>query len=321
MMSEADSPIGSGDDTSNTDGPTVSVVIPTHNSENSIRRCLDSIARQSYTNLEVIVVDDASRDSTVETVKAYSDIDVNLIAQTVNTGPAAARNAGIDAASGDYIAFMDSDDEWLPQKLERQVAALEANPRMAIVGCRACWLDAEGNVMSRFPETPPIVGAEGWKGLLMDSWLHTSAAVVRASLVGGQRFNPDLLVGEDRDFWIRMARQGEVGFVPEMLAQLHRDQPGHMKQNEGRIILDLVTNIEHMVKDFESDLSHKEKRTILGHLYAVAAKTFLGDKDQAKKGRKFLIKAMIRGYKVGDLLQNYIASFETVRSVRARLSH
>jgi len=104
--------------------PLISVVIPTFNRENTILYCLNSVLAQTYENIEVIVVDDCSTDDTVAVVKRYHDPRIRCIVLEKNSGAQAARNRGIKEAKGDWIAFQDSDDEWLPDKLERQIKAL-----------------------------------------------------------------------------------------------------------------------------------------------------------------------------------------------------
>ena len=102
----------------------VSVIIPVYNREKTIRYCLDSILAQSFQAIEIVVVDDASTDGTVDIVQQIEDNRVRCVRQPQNSGAQAARNRGIREAKGEWIAFQDSDDEWLPEKLEKQVAAL-----------------------------------------------------------------------------------------------------------------------------------------------------------------------------------------------------
>lgn len=107
----------------------VSVVIPAHNREDTIKRAVDSVLKQTYSNIEVIVVDDASTDNTVEIINGYHDSRVRLICQKVCGGANKARNIGIKNSRGGYIAFQDSDDEWLPNKLECQMDLMETSKR------------------------------------------------------------------------------------------------------------------------------------------------------------------------------------------------
>lgn len=106
--------------------PLISIVIPAFNRAKTIGYCLDSIIRQTYTHFEVVVVDDCSTDETVSLVRAYPDNRVRCIVLDKNSGAQAARNRGINEAKGEWIAFQDSDDEWMPEKLEKQVEALQS---------------------------------------------------------------------------------------------------------------------------------------------------------------------------------------------------
>jgi glycosyltransferase involved in cell wall biosynthesis len=107
----------------------ISVVIPAYNRAETIRKCLDTVVNQTLSPLEILVVDDGSTDATVATVSGYQHhrISIRCLPLDRNRGAQAARNHGIREAKGDWIAFQDSDDEWLPEKLEKQVAALESN--------------------------------------------------------------------------------------------------------------------------------------------------------------------------------------------------
>jgi glycosyltransferase involved in cell wall biosynthesis len=128
--------------------PTVSVVIPAYQSEFRIGETLERLARQSYTDFEVVVVDDGSTDATSEIVRRFAAKDprVRLVVQE-NGGIAAARNRGIEAAEGELIAFLDDDDRWHPRKLELQVARLEEVPEASVVSCFSALVDPEGTLL------------------------------------------------------------------------------------------------------------------------------------------------------------------------------
>jgi glycosyltransferase involved in cell wall biosynthesis len=106
--------------------PLVSVVLPVYNRAGCIQQSIKSVLRQTYQNLEIIVVDDGSTDQTIEKIKALSDLRIRVISLPNNKGANAARNVGINAAKGHWIAFQDSDDEWEPHKLQKQVSACHA---------------------------------------------------------------------------------------------------------------------------------------------------------------------------------------------------
>lgn len=112
--------------------PLVSVILPTYNRGYVLKRAVDSVLAQTYSNLELIVIDDGSTDNTQELLASYSDPRLKVVVPGKNGGPAAARNRGLEVARGDFIAFQDSDDEWLLEKLERQLAHLEAHPDASV---------------------------------------------------------------------------------------------------------------------------------------------------------------------------------------------
>jgi glycosyltransferase involved in cell wall biosynthesis len=115
--------------------PLVSVILPTYNRAHTLRRAINSVLNQTYKNFELIIIDDASTDNTEELIKKIKQIDgrIKYVKCKKNIGAALARNKGLDLAQGDYIAFQDSDDEWLPQKLEKQIKKFEQNPEADIV--------------------------------------------------------------------------------------------------------------------------------------------------------------------------------------------
>jgi|Deesub1362A_J573_1020465.scaffolds.fasta_scaffold01563_2 glycosyltransferase involved in cell wall biosynthesis len=115
------------------EAPTVSVIIPTYNRAPLIGRAVRSVLNQTYQDFEVIVVDDGSQDNTEEVVKNFHDERIRYIKHEKNKGAAAARNSGIRVAKGKYIAFQDSDDEWLPRKLEKQMKVFETSPEVGVV--------------------------------------------------------------------------------------------------------------------------------------------------------------------------------------------
>jgi len=122
----------------------ISVVIPAYNREKTIRYCLDSVLNQTYSSLEIIVVDDCSTYKTVQVIKSYSDPRISCIVLDKNSGAQAARNRGIKEAKGEWIAFQDSDDEWMLEKLEKQIKILKKenfNP----------WVVVHSNCLRYYP--------------------------------------------------------------------------------------------------------------------------------------------------------------------------
>ena len=149
------------------DNPLISVVIPAFNRQDTISYCLDSVLAQTYKNLEVIVVDDCSTDSTVSMVRSHPDPRVRCIVLQQHAGAQGARNRGIHEAKSDWIAFQDSDDEWLPDKLEKQVSVLanaDYDP-WSFVHCNAFRFDATRGIRS-IRLLPVVEGKDQYATLL-----------------------------------------------------------------------------------------------------------------------------------------------------------
>lgn len=199
----------------------VSIVLTTFNRADLLPRAIRSVLGQTYQNLECIVVDDASTDNTAAVVEQFDDNRLVCHRHETNRGASATRNTGISDAQGEFIAFLDDDDEWLPTKLEKQVPLLVNSP--SEVGMLYCWMDyygAEGHLMKEHHPT--------YKGyvfpLVLDSQRigGCSTLLVRRSViekVGG--FDESLPRGNDGDFIRRVCQLYEVDFVPEVLVKVY----------------------------------------------------------------------------------------------------
>ncbi len=276
--------------------PLVSIVVPVFNAALTIERCLRSIETQSYPNWEVIFIDDASADDGVERIASRNDPRIRLIRLPVNCGPAKARNLGIAAAKGELVAFLDADDEWLPEKLTRQVAAFAADPRLALVICDLGVTTADGGEgRSVYARQAPVSGTEAWKTLLASSFIATSAVLTRRDLlerVGG--FAPDLAVGEDQDLFIRLAREGGLHALPEKLAVYHWMKHSYSTGLARRQAGDVLRMVRRHLAGLGSLLSPRERRSILGRRYERLGRNLI-DAGSWGGGSWLLLKAALLG--------------------------
>jgi len=203
--------------------PLVSVVIPVWNRAPVLGRAVASALAQSLPDLELIVVDDGSTDDSVAVAARTGDPRVRVLRHAARSGVSAARNRGLAAARGELVAFLDSDDEWRPPKLERQVAALGAGPdRAAVVYCGfERHDDATGARLGRSGEA---YAGDVYRHLLA-GWHPGTASVfvvARAALREAQGFDERLATAEDYDLWLRLARAGHrFAVVDEALAVKH----------------------------------------------------------------------------------------------------
>lgn len=204
--------------------PRVSVVIPTYNYARYVPEAINSVLAQSFEELEVIVVDDGSTDKTVEILRAFSGQIRNI--RQEHRGLSAARNTGIRAARGQYVAFLDSDDLWLPEKVSLQVARLDAEPEVGLVYCEALLFDDSAPAtltLHSYWASHPSGRILPW--LVRQNVVPSPTPMVRRELferVG--LFDETLSACEDWDMWIRIGRVCEIAYVNQVLAKYRRHQ-------------------------------------------------------------------------------------------------
>ena len=209
-----------------TRNPVVSVVIPAYNRAASVGEAIQSVLRQTYSDFELLVVDDCSTDGTRDEVRKISDRRVTLLESPRRLGPAGARNQGIAHARGAWIAFQDSDDEWLPRKLEMQMKRLTA-PDTNYVGsyCGLLALDepeeAPGSRLTpHYVPEPWLRPLEGdiLPTLLRGNVISTQTLVIRRQVMARQDyFDPDTTPVEDWDLALSLAQLGPISFIDEPL--------------------------------------------------------------------------------------------------------
>ena len=201
--------------------PKVSVVVPTFNRPPMLRRAISSLLAQTWKEFEIIVVDDASPEPMQGVIDSLQAVDISLLIHKQRRGAAAARNTGIRAAKGEFIAFLDDDDQWLPTKLEVQINKFkDAAPETGLVYCGHVVIsDLTGNVVAtRIPAAPPI----GYVELLRSTVFPTSVPLIRKSCFDKVGLFDETLPGtQDRDMWLRLARRFRFDFVPDVLVQNH----------------------------------------------------------------------------------------------------
>jgi glycosyltransferase involved in cell wall biosynthesis len=210
--------------------PLVSIVIPTYNRATLLHSTLESVGAQDYRPVEVIVVDDASDDGTDMVIEqdrgflARHGITIRSRLLGVNSGPAAARNAGLEMSSGQLIAFLASDDLWRPEFLSRLVGLLECHPTCGVAFSGDFTIDSEGNV---FAHPPPDLGSDADEGELerpFENFLEIFPFITAATLVKRDVldtvgwFDETLASWEDADLWYRIAKQFDFAYTLSPLA-------------------------------------------------------------------------------------------------------
>ena len=210
--------------------PKVSVIIPAYNALAYLAETVDSVFKQTFYDWELLIVDDGSSDGTAAWAKQITDLRVRLISQK-NQGSSVARNTGITAAKGEYIALLDADDLWEPSKLEKQVRFLEQNPSIGLVDTWTTLINQKGKSTGRII----LSSAEGdvWKQLVQFKPVcccDSTPLIRRSCFDNVGLFNPDLPYLEDLDMWIRLAYVYEFAAIKEPLVR-YRQHPQSKSTN------------------------------------------------------------------------------------------
>jgi len=196
-----------------------SVIIPAYNAAAYVAEAIDSVLAQDYPLVEIIVVNDGSKDNTLDVLRGYGDR-IRVVDQA-NAGPPKARNAGLHAVRGEFVAFLDADDVWSPSKLSAQIAHLAAHPDVGTVYTRWHVWRADADGVFRVPQgqatLPARVGTvpqvSGWMytRLLLECHLLTTTVLMRASLIRQiGEFDVTLYNGDDYDYWLRASRIAKI---------------------------------------------------------------------------------------------------------------
>jgi glycosyltransferase involved in cell wall biosynthesis len=190
--------------------PLVSVIIPTYNRAGLVAEAVASVQAQTCRDFEIVVVDDGSTDGTAERLVQVRD--VRLLRHKTRRGVAAARNSGIAAARGEWLAFLDSDDLWLPEKLARQMAYLQARPGLLICQTDETWI--RRGIRVNKPASHRKMAGRIFLPSLQRCLVSPSAVILHRRLVAAHgAFDEDLPAAEDYDLWLRLTWRYEVGLV------------------------------------------------------------------------------------------------------------
>jgi len=199
------------------DTPAVSVIMPVYNTGDMVRTTIESVLAQTFSDFEFIIIDDGSRAETSEIVRSYTDPRIRYCYQE-NQGMASARNRGIELAQGQYLAFLDHDDIWLPEKLDEQLKIFAAYPETMLVysqveffNDRRSWLQDE-----------PILNGQVFISLLRSCVIHSTSCVMvpRTALFNSAlRFHPDSVPCDDYELWLRIALLGAVRCTEKVLVR------------------------------------------------------------------------------------------------------
>ena len=218
----------------------VSVVIPAYNRADYIAETITSVLQQTYNAIEILVIDDDSEDNTRQIVEQLGS-KVRYVWQE-NAERGAARNHGLRLAQGEFIAFLDSDDLWLPNMVEDSVAFLQANPEIALVYTDAMQIDASGKELRVLRAGPPT--SRPTERLLNSNFLSIGRHLIRTDAVkkiGGFREERELSGSEDWEMWVRFSLEAQIGYLPVVTPKI-RTHPGNTMTNAAGMERSMVSS-------------------------------------------------------------------------------
>ncbi len=254
--------------------PAVTVVIPAYNSARYIGEALESVRAQSMHDFEVIVVDDGSTDRTVEVARdAARGLAVQVLEQR-NSGPGAARNAGIRAAAGRYCAFLDADDLMLPDRLAEQTRLLDADAQLGLVHTDLMTFDERGTIHGSRRAFSDPCGGQILDRLLLGNFITTSTVMApRAVLLKAGLFGLERRVSEDFELWLRIAAEWPVGYIERALIR-YRYTPGSLSGDKlfaARAALDVVDSFWRDHRQYRGQRPDVYRRSRARHLATAGA--------------------------------------------------
>ncbi|HLP87552.1 MAG TPA: glycosyltransferase family A protein [Nostocaceae cyanobacterium] len=289
--------------------PKISVIIPTYNRKHYLAKAINSVFNQTYTDYELIVVDDASTDGTTGFL-ATEYPQIHCLSLPNNRGAGGARNEGIKIAKGEFIAFLDSDDEWLPKYLETQLQYIESSPDHVIAFC-GCFHQFLNGKVEKFSCQPWLPYPNLTYHLLAENFiLTTSIVMVRSQdLKEVGYFNEQLKIGEDKELFLRLLSWGKGVHVPKILVTKHSHSSNLTRDNQQWIkgtfqLLDVffAHDLSQPYKHFETEArSHNALRL---------ARIFWNEKKQYLLALQMLVKAVA-------ISPSYITSYVWKKLIKA----
>jgi glycosyltransferase involved in cell wall biosynthesis len=267
----------------------VSVIIPAYNAMTYLPKTVESVFKQTFTDFEVIIVNDGSSDGIEQWVNTITDRRVKLISQK-NQGAAAARNTGIAHAKGAYIAFVDSDDLWEASKLEKQVYCLDNNPNVGLVYVWVASIDAKGNHLGKIYSNDSC--GYVWEKMVQGNivWSGSASMVRRDCFEKLGVFDQNLRFAEDWEMWIRISRNYSFAVIKEPLVY-YRHHANNKSQNYIKTIDNFRLIVEKSFQSVPFELLYLRNRSYSGVNFLFAWKCIQNQEPDCNKAEYFRSQA------------------------------
>jgi glycosyltransferase involved in cell wall biosynthesis len=288
----------------------VSIIIPVYNRRLLIQKTIGSVLAQTFSNWEIIIVDDGSTDDTVYSITSLNDPQIHVLSRSHCGNIATLRNTGVQNSSGDLIAFLDSDDLWVPEKLEIQLKAMkENNAQWCYAGSEL--IDETGNsIPIKYGSYHPFSGWIIEKLLTYEATANISSLILERSLfdkAGGFNSDPKLFCREDYEFILRLALNAEACAIDSTLV--------YIREHEGRTTNTLTNGPEYTANVYEhfynicknKDLKILTQKQYARHLAEAAEKNL--QQKKYSRALKYFTKAIIKGDDPAHLLLSFKRGF------------
>ena len=263
--------------------PKVSIVIPAYNAEMFLANAVQSVLNQTLQNFELIIVDDSSMDNTIKIAEAIDD-DRIVIKSQPNGGPSSARNCGIKASSGEYIAFLDADDIYSPRFLEKTIGFLDKRPECGVGTTNVFWTKKNGTRYIKYPKNGIVQGNEGvvknylQLRVVYRSFPQISALVLRRTLLDKcGMFDPDILVGEEEELMLRWLTYSRLAYVDEPLSYYNDTEASFIKNfkrnTHAKVVFwkKVIKNDDELKRVFPYYINYRNIRLFRTAMVTVAA--------------------------------------------------
>jgi glycosyltransferase involved in cell wall biosynthesis len=311
--------------------PTISVIIPTFNSGDYLGECLRSVFAQTTGDLEVLVVDDGSTDDTPRLIKGFSEPRLQYYRSPLNKGIPFARNFGLARASGEFVAFLDADDRWLPAKLERQLAVMRGEPTVGAVFCDFVRFQETGFLPNQFTFCPELAStstrlSDDGRGrvILGDAFsailsmgqfpTYVQATLLRRHTVGDLQFPATLRMSQDLYFLLAVFERAGVAFIPEVLLEVRRHASNISKNIHEKPFWDLKA-----LQLLEQDVlpHHRQHvRRRIARVHASIAYQFRHSGQYGRAAEHYLKCLVLPGLRTNALAHLLALPFQTMAAKR-----
>jgi glycosyltransferase involved in cell wall biosynthesis len=271
--------------------PTVSVIIPTYNRARLLGRAVRSVLAQNYQDFELIIVDDGSTDDTEGLVKNLNSEKIRYLRHRQNKGASAARNTGISSARGEYIAFQDSDDEWMPDKLEKQMRAFAVAPPEVGIIYTGFYIIRDNRKIYRPSASITPKDGDILNGIINGEYLVSPQTIVakRECFEKLGLFDENLPALEDWEMSLRLAKHYHFNYINKPLMQYHI-QPDSLSRNKSAMIKSYQLIMERYSDDFQRD-----RRLLAKHYLRLG--NFLYSNGEIGQGREYFVRS-IKAYPI-----------------------